>query len=633
MIKTIKEKLFPFLLLTRLLKKNGIGYYWIRVKGTVRDEGVMGVFRIISPFFPFLQHLGVDFHKDYQIWTKRYAPALSDQVIIEMLSELGKCGLQPLISIIMPTYNSNVVLLKAAIESVRNQVYTGWELCIADDASSNTEVIDLLKWYAALDKRIKVRFNQSNQHISENSNSALDLACGEWIALLDHDDLLAPEALYWVVKTINHHPNAQLIYSDEDKITDQGKRYDPYFKPDWNYDLLLSQNFFCHLGVYRTGLMKKVGGFRAGYEGAQDYDLVLRCLNYVKPKDIIHIPKVLYHWRAIDGSTAKGVDEKQYAVDAGERALNDYFKSNHISAYAEKLPFGMYRTHYSLPAHDLPLVSLIIPTYNGLDLLRQCIESVKSKTDYQHYEILVIDNRSDDPEILRYFDEISKLKHIRVLKYPHPFNYSAINNFGVEQAQGDYVLLLNNDIEVRTKSWLSHMMSIALQPGVGVVGSKLYYPDNTIQHAGVIVGLGGVAAHAYLNLSQHDFGYFGRARVMQSLSAVTAACLLVKKSHYELVGGLDAEHLKIAFNDVDFCLKLREAGYRNVWTPFAELYHHESASRGYEDTPEKQSRFNSEVAFMHAKWGEALAFDPAYSVNLSLARGDFAYAWPPREKS
>jgi glycosyltransferase involved in cell wall biosynthesis len=534
----------------------------------------------------------------------------------------------PLISVIMPTYNPNPAWLREAIESVRAQIYPNWELCIADDASTSNGVREVLEAYSRSDARVKVVFRPQNGHISASSNSAIELATGSWLALMDHDDLLPAHALYCVAECIVAHPDVRLIYSDEDKVDEGGHRFGPYFKPDWNVDLFRSQNMFSHLGVLSTDLVRDVGGFRVGLEGSQDWDLVLRCMERVEPTQIRHIPRVLYHWRVHGESTAKSMGAKPYAAVAGERALNEHLARTGVQGAAEYLGFG-FRVRYALP-QALPLVSLIIPTRNALQLVKQCIESIEAKTSYPNYEIILVDNGSDDPSALAYFKELDARANIRVLRDDRPFNYAALNNAAVAQAQGELVALVNNDIEVITPDWLSEMVSIALQPGVGAVGARLWYPNMTLQHAGVILGVGGIAAHAHRGMPAGREGYGGRAGLIQSFSAVTAACLVIRKSIYEQVGGFDGVHLQVAFNDVDFCLRVREAGYRNVWTPYAELMHHESATRGKDLSPEKRARFEREVAYMRERWGELLENDPAYSPNLMLAREDFSYAWPPR---
>ncbi|HEX7863645.1 MAG TPA: glycosyltransferase [Variovorax sp.] len=562
----------------------------------------------------------------YTHWVECH-DSIDDKKRADLRRHLAQLPQQPLISVVMPTYNANPAWLRAAIESVRNQIYPNWELCIADDASTDHRARKVLSAYAN-DARIKVIYRPENGHISAASNSAITLAEGEWIALLDHDDLLKEDALLWMADAILHAPDARLFYSDEDKLDASGRRCDPYFKPDWNPDLFYSQNMFSHLGVYHAALVRQVGGFQVGMEGAQDYDLVLRCIEHVAPEQIRHVPRVLYHWRAHAESAAGNADAKPYAQLAGERALNEHFQRRGIQGFIAHAGNG-YRAHYALP-EVRPLVTLIIPTRNGLSLLRRCIDSIRTRTDYRNFEILVIDNGSDEPEVLDYLDEISDQPDTQVLRIDGPFNYSALNNRAVAQAQGEFVALLNNDTEVISPAWLSEMVSIALQPGVGAVGARLWYSDGTLQHGGVVLGIGGVAGHSHKRLRRQDVGYFGRGSLIQSFSAVTAACLLVRRSAYQAVGGLDEVNLKVAFNDVDFCLRLRAAGLRNVWTPYAELYHHESATRGSDEAPEKRQRFASEVHYMLDRWGDELQCDPAYNPNLTLTTEDFALASPPR---
>ena len=534
---------------------------------------------------------------------------------------------KPLISVVMPTYNPDPLWLAAAIESVQAQTYPHWELCIANDASPDPRCRQVLDRFAAQDHRIKVVHREKNGHISAASNSALAIATGEWIALMDHDDLLPEQALFWIADTINRQPEVQLIYSDEDKIDGNGKRFGGYFKPDWNIDLFLSQNMFSHLGAYRTDLVREVGGFRLGLEGSQDYDLVLRCMERIRPDQIHHIPKVLYHWRVHADSTASSNDAKPYAQIAGARALNEHFQRTGVKGHVETLGHG-YRAHYDLPDSP-PLVSLIIPTRNAVSLVRQCIESIVSLTTYRNYEIVIVDNGSNELEAIQYFEELAAKPGFKVIRDDGEFNYSALNNKAVAQSSGSIIGLVNNDIEVISPEWLSEMVSIALQPGVGAVGAKLWYPDDTLQHGGVILGVGGVASHAHKHLARGHKGYFGRADLIQSFSAVTAACLVISRANYEVVHGLDEINLKIAFNDVDFCLRLRELGLRNVWTPYAELFHHESATRGEDVLPEKRQRFASEVAYMKKRWGDLIERDPAYHPNLTLTSDDFSMAWPP----
>ncbi len=533
---------------------------------------------------------------------------------------------RPVISIVVPVYNTGEVYLRSAIESVLKQSYPTWELCIADDASPDSRVREVLAEYANRDPRIKVAYREKNGHISAASNSALELATGDFVALLDHDDELSSHALHFVVQAINQHPSANILYSDEDKIDEQGNRTEPHFKSDWNPDLFFSQNYVSHLGVYRRELLTRIGGFRLGVEGSQDQDLLLRCLPFIKSDEVIHIPKVLYHWRILEGSTALDSGEKTYTLDAGIKALQDYFTSldkTGVSVEPGLVP-NTYRVRYPIPEPQ-PLVSLLIPTRDMLSVLKPCIDSIIEKTSYRNYEIIILDNGSVEPATLAYFETVkAQDPRVKIVPYDFPFNYSAINNYGAKFAQGELVGLVNNDVEVISPEWLTEMVSQALRPEIGCVGAKLYYDDNTIQHAGVIIGLGGVAGHSHKHFPRNASGYFHRLKVIQNLSSVTAACLILRKSVYDQVGGLEEDGLKVAFNDVDFCLKVREAGYRNLWTPYAELYHYESKSRGYEDTPEKIARFNTEIDFIKNKWGELLQRDPFYSQNLTTAREDFS---------
>ncbi|MGK5024665.1 glycosyltransferase family 2 protein [Janthinobacterium sp. RB2R34] len=564
---------------------------------------------------------------DYAEWVRRY-DLLNDEQRAQLRARQELFAAQPLISVVMPTYNPNPAWLVEVIESVRQQIYPHWELCIADDCSTDAAIRPILERYQREDSRIKVAFREQNGHISAASNSALALATGDWIALLDHDDVLSEQALFRVAEAINEVADVRVIYSDEDKIDADGQRFGAYFKPDWNRPLFYSQNMISHLGAYHTALVREVGGFQLGMEGSQDYDLALRCIERIEDHQIHHIARVLYHWRVHGDSTAMSGDAKPYAQLAGERALNAHFSRRGVDASVQ-LVQGGYRVRYALPA-QLPLVSLIIPTRNGLDLLRTCVQSILARTTYPHYEILIVDNGSDDPATLEWLAGVQHDQRVRVLRDDRPFNYSALNNGAVRHARGEVLGLLNNDLEVITPDWLDEMVSHALQPGIGAVGARLWYPDNTLQHAGVIVGLGGVAGHAHIRMLRHHYGYFGRACLLSAFSAVTAACLVIRKSIYEEVGGLNEVELEVAFNDVDFCLRVRELGYTNVLTPYAELYHYESATRGLDDTAEKSARFGREVRYMMQRWAPLLQHDPAYSPNLSLQHGDFSLAWPPR---
>lgn len=532
---------------------------------------------------------------------------------------------KPLISIVMPVYNTPKNYLRDCIDSVRAQSYPNWELCIADDKSPKSHVRKILQEYAEKDARIRVVFREENGHISQASNSALEIATGEFVALMDHDDALPEHALFFIAQAINESPDTQIFYSDEDKIDKRGNRFEPHFKSDWNPDLFFSQNYVSHLGVYKRDLLNRIGGFRTGVEGSQDQDLLLRCLPHVGEGEIVHIPRVLYHWRMVEGSTALAAAEKSYTTDAGLTALQDYFAANGpAGARVESgLKPNTYHVCWPIP-EPAPLVSLLIPTRDRKAITEVAVRSILDKTTYPNYEIIILDNGSVEEETLQWFSEIQKDERVRVIRYDHPFNYSAINNFGATHAKGSLIGLINNDVEVITPGWLTEMVGHACRESIGCVGAKLYYSNGTLQHAGVIVSLGGVAGHSHKHFPGDAPGYFRRLQLTQNLSAVTAACLIIRKKIYDEVGGLDETNLSVAFNDVDFCLKVREAGYRNLWTPHAELYHHESISRGAEDTPEKQARFAKEIGFMKNKWGNALELDPYYSPNLTRDREDFS---------
>ncbi len=559
----------------------------------------------------------------YECWIRRYeTPVFGD--VVKIQQEIDRMTEKPLVSVIMPVYNPEEKYLRQAISSVLRQSYERWQLCIVDDGSTEPHVRTVLEEYSSADERVTVSYSTDNENISLASNKALTAASGDYIAFLDHDDMLADNALYAMVKAVNDNPQGRVFYSDEDKIDASGHRTSPYFKPQWNRDLFYAYNYLCHFTMIRRELLNSIGHFRAGVEGSQDYDLLLRAVKATGFTDIVHVPHVLYHWRMIDGSTALAAGEKSYTTEAGLKALRDHFDSMgmrkvRVSAAERE---NTYRVIYPIPENP-PLVSLLIPTRDMLEVLKPCVESIINKTRYKNYEILILDNQSKKEETFDWFRFIQQHPRVRVLQYDGVFNFSAINNFGVEHAQGEIVGLINNDVEVISTQWLSEMVSHVLRDGIGCVGAKLLYPDETIQHAGVVLGIGGVAGHVFKGIDQHDGGYFSRAQLPQNYSAVTGACMLVSKSLFEQVGGLDEQSFKVAFNDIDFCLKVKEAGYRNLWTPHALLFHHESKSRGYEDTPEKKKRFLSEVASMKLKWSKELQNDPAYSPNLSRKNEGF----------
>ncbi len=589
-----------------------------------------------NPYFETTVHVGqpgdATEMSEYEKWCEQHE-SLSDDDRAAIRTHIAALARRPVISVVMPVFNPPAELLTKAIESVRAQRYPHWELCLADDASTDPAIRPLIERFAAQDPRIKAVFRPENGHICAASNSAVALATGEYVALFDHDDVLHPNALYEVAVELDAHPDAKFLYTDEDKIDGEDRRFDPYFKPDWNPDLLYGQNYTSHLSIFASSLLRELEGFRAGYEGSQDWDLTLRASERIPASAIRHIPKVLYHWRAVPGSTALQLAEKSYPVEAARRALADHFLRRGETVELITVPGDHWRIKYPLPA-VAPRVTLIVPTRNALKFVRQAVESILTKTDYPNYEILIVDNNSDDPETLDYFAAVARdeAARVRILRHEAPFNYSAINNAAVAHADGEIIGLLNNDVEAINRDWLTEMVSQALRPGIGAVGAMLYYPLNTVQHAGVILGLGGVAGHPFKEFPRGDQGQKNRLRLVQNYSAVTAACLVIRKDRYLEVGGLNERDLPIAFNDVDLCCKLVAAGYRNLWTPYAEFYHHESATRGIEDTPEKKARFQSEIDYMMTTWGEFLLNDPAYNPNLTLVGEDFSPAYLPRTK-
>ena len=553
---------------------------------------------------------------DYEQWYENHK-ALPEELEKQKNEKWKR---KPLISIVVPVYNTPQVFLRQMIESVQNQSYSEWELCIGNASPENKEMKKILEEYKN-DARIKEVEIPENKGISQNTNRAMEIASGELIGLLDHDDLLAPNALYEIAKAVNEHLDAEVIYTDEDKVTtDLKEHFQPHLKPDFNLDLLRSNNYICHFFVASRDLIKRVGGFRPEFNGAQDYDLILRCTE--QAKQIVHIPKILYHWRVHKASTADNPASKMYAFDAGKRAIEEHLiRCRTKGTVQHTKDLGFYRVKYEICGE--PLVSIIIPNKDQSEALKKCLDSIREKTSYRNYEIIIVENNSEEPETFAFYKKIAGEK-IKIVTWEGEFNYSAINNFGVRHARGDYLLLLNNDVEIINGDWLTEMLSHCQRKEVGIVGTKLYYPDNTIQHAGIIIGIGGVAGSVFVGLPRAFSGYLHKASIQLDLSAVTAACMLVKRSVFEQVGGLE-EKLKVAFNDVDFCLRVREKGYLVVYDPYAELYHYESKTRGAEDTKEKIRRFQTEIEYMRSHWiGLLKKGDPYYNCNLSLTKWDYS---------
>ena len=553
---------------------------------------------------------------DYEEWYKNHKPTMEE---LQRQRE-AKFDYEPMISILVPVYNTPEEFLKQMIQSVRKQTYGNWELCIANANPANETVAEILRISSTKDERIKVKDVPENEGIAQNTNAVLAIATGDYIGLLDHDDLLTPDALYEVVKAINENDRPQVLYSDEDKVTmDLSEHFQPHMKPDYNKDLLRSNNYITHFFVADRTLVEEVGGEDGEYNGAQDYDLILKCTE--RAKGIAHIPRILYHWRVHKASTADNPASKMYAFDAGKRAIEDHLKRcGEIGKVSHEKDLGFYRVKYQVQGS--PLISIIIPNKDQVESLDKCLRSIE-KSSYKNYEIIIVENNSTEDETFAYYKKIESDK-IRIVYWSDEFNYSAINNFGVKHARGDYLLLLNNDVEVIATDWLEELTANCQRKDVGIVGARLYYPDDTIQHAGIVIGIGGVAGALFVGMPRMFTGYLHKAAIQQDLSAVTAACMMVKRSVYEELGGLE-EELKVAFNDVDFCLRAREKGYLVVYDPNVELYHFESKSRGTEDSKEKIRRFQNEIEYMRSHWLELLKKgDPMYNPNLTLTKWDYS---------
>lgn len=526
-----------------------------------------------------------------------------------------------LISVAVPVYHTGELFLRQMIESVMDQSYKNWELCIVNAGPDDEKVKEILNEYAEKDKRIRVRELAENEGIGKNTNRAFEMAEGEYVALLDHDDLLAPDALFEVACAIERsHPD--IIYSDEDKVSGENLEHtQPHFKPDFNIDLLRANNYICHLLVIRKTLIDKVGGFREGFDGAQDHDFIFRCSD--NADIIVHIPRILYHWRTHQASTADNPASKLYAYEAGIRAVRENIERNGEEAeVTHTKDYGFYKVVYKVRKRSL--VSIIIPNKDNKDTLKKCIDSVLTKTTYDNYEIIIVENNSTQQETFDYYKELEKNSRIRVIKWEKGFNFSAINNYAAKSANGEYLLFLNNDIEVRSADWIDGMLGNAQRKDVGIVGCRLLYPDNTIQHAGVIIGIGGIAGHAFTNLPAARSGYMHRASTQVDYSAVTAACMMISKKLFEEVGGFE-EKLTVAFNDIDLCLRVREKGYLVVYDAYVEMIHYESKTRGSEDSKEKVRRFQDEIEYMRTKWIDILKQgDPYYNPNLTLSKWNFS---------
>lgn len=581
----------------RCLHENGWRYTWGKVKNKLKNR------------------------QDFSALANK--PLFTEQELAEQRKHQFPKSIK--FSIVVPLFNTPEKFLREMIQSVIDQTYANWELCLADGSDAEHGLVErICRQYAKKDSRIKYKKLEKNLGISGNTNACLEMASGDYIGLFDHDDLLHPAALYEVMRAICEQ-GADFIYTDE--LTFSGNISNvitAHFKPDYAPDNLRANNYICHFSVFSDRILENVKGFRSEYDGSQDHDFILRATECAKK--IVHIPEILYYWRSHPNSVAADINSKTYAIEAGKRAVHDHILRHDMESVVESsraFP-TIYRIKYELK--ETPLVSIIIPNKNHLEDLRRCIESILEKSTYTAYEIIVVDNGSNETGVQDYYRELNQNERIRVVSWNEEFNFSAINNYGVEFAQGKYLILLNNDTEIITKSWIEEMLMYAQRQDVGAVGTKLYYGDDTIQHAGVVLKLGRhrAAGHIFSKVDKENLGYMGRLCYAQNLSAVTFACVMIPRHVWDEVGGLD-ESFAVAFNDVDMCMRIRKAGYLIVWTPYAELYHYESKSRGLEDTPEKKKRFEGEVKRFQERWKDELAAgDPYYNPNLSLDREDFS---------
>ncbi len=593
----ILKKISPYTIQKgfRYLKHYGLKEFWIRLHERFEPEEI--------PYGP---------------WYEAYRPK-EDALEKQRRHEFLYC---PKISIAVPAYKTPIPFLQELVDSLLAQTYGNWELCIANGSPEEEELCSSLEHFSDKDSRIRCENLKENLGIAGNTNAAFAMARGEFVGLLDHDDLLSPNALYEIVRALQNHPESDVIYTDEDKITgDSGEHFQPHFKPDFNLDLLRSNNYICHFLVIRRTLLQEVGGVREEFDGAQDYDLVLRCVE--KAREILHIPEILYHWRTHRASTADNPASKMYAYEAGKRAIEAHLERCHTKGIVTHTPdYGFYRVQY--PVVGEPKVSIIIPNKDEKETLKACIDSILEKTTYPNYEILVIENNSSTKEIYSYYKELSSIDRIRLFRYQKPFNYAAINNYGAKKAEGEYLLFLNNDVTVITEDWIQEMLGICQRKEVGACGVKLLYPDRTIQHAGCVIGMGGIAGAMFVNMPAERTGYLHKASLLQDLSAVTAACMMTDRRIFEQVGGF-TEELAVAFNDMDLCLKIREEEKLIVYNPYVQLFHMESKTRGAEDSEEKVRRFQKEIEYMRTHWIEILKKgDPYYNKNLSLTKWNYS---------
>ena len=591
------KKLSPYTIQKgfRYLKHYGPKEFWIRLHERFEPEEV--------PYGP---------------WYEAYVP---DEAALEKQRH-HHFEYSPLISVAVPAYRTPEKFLAQMIDSLLAQTYGNWELCIANGSPEDSAMKKVLEEYTKKDSRIRVSELTENKGIAGNTNAALEMAQGEFVGLLDHDDLLAPNALYEIVRALDEDRNLDAVYTDEDKVTTElDEHFQPHLKPDFNLDLLRSNNYICHFFVVRRSIVQKVGGFRQEFDGAQDHDFIFRCIETAEK--VGHIPEILYHWRTHKASTADNPASKMYAFDAGKRAIEAHLKRTGTEGIVSHTPdLGFFRVKY--PVQGQPLVSVIIPNKDEKETLKACIDSIREKTEYPNYEIIIVENNSTTDEIFQYYKELSQDSRIRLLRWKKEFNYSAINNYGVRHANGEYLLFLNNDVTVITPGWIKELLGVCQRPEVGAAGVKLIYPDNTIQHAGCVIGLGGIAGHMFVDMPANRTGYLHKASILQDMSAVTAACMMMKRTAFEEAGGF-TEKLSVAFNDVDLCLKVRKNHKLIVYDPYVQLYHMESKTRGAEDNKEKVRRFQEEIEYMRCQWIDILKKgDPYYNKNLSLTKWNYS---------
>ena len=580
------KKLSPYTIQKgfRYLKHYGPKEFWIRLHERFEPEEV--------PYGP---------------WYEAYVP---DEAALEKQRH-HHFEYSPLISVAVPAYRTPEKFLVQMIDSLLAQTYGNWELCIANGSPEDGAMKKVLEEYTKKDSRIRVSELTENKGIAGNTNAALEMARGEFVGLLDHDDLLAPNALYEIVRALDEDRTLDAVYTDEDKVTTElDEHFQPHLKPDFNLDLLRSNNYICHFFVVRRSIVQKVGGFRQEFDGAQDHDFIFRCIETAEK--VGHIPEILYHWRTHKASTADNPASKMYAFDAGKRAIEAHLKRTGTEGTVSHTPdLGFFRVKY--PVQGQPLVSIIIPNKDEKETLKACIDSIREKTEYPNYEIIIVENNSTTDEIFQYYKELSQDPRIRLLRWKKEFNYSAINNYGVRHANGEYLLFLNNDVTVITPGWIKELLGVCQRSEVGAAGVKLIYPDDTIQHAGCVIGLGGIAGHMFVDMPANRTGYLHKASILQDMSAVTAACMMMKRTAFEEAGGF-TEKLSVAFNDVDLCLKVRKNHKLIVYDPYVQLYHMESKTRGAEDNKEKVRRFQEEIEYMRCQWIDILKKgDPYYN--------------------